>query len=46
MKEIHKCPECGSILHEGQHKFDDGFYLIKYCKNCGFREEKPETKDL
>ncbi|MDO8643237.1 MAG: hypothetical protein Q7R76_06710 [Candidatus Woesearchaeota archaeon] len=37
------CPECKEKLHEGQHKFADGFYTIKYCKQCGFREEKPEN---
>ena len=31
-KEIHNCPECGDQLHEGQHKFDDGLFLVKYCK--------------
>ena len=36
------CPDCGSKLHEGQHKFTDGLYLVKYCKECGFRDEKPE----
>ncbi len=41
-KEIHNCPECGDQLHEGQHKFDDGLFLVKYCKKCGFRAEKSE----
>jgi len=35
------CPDCKRTLHEGQHKFPDGYYTIKYCKECGFREEKP-----
>lgn len=35
------CPDCGSKLHKGQHKFSDGFYFVVYCKECGFREEKP-----
>ncbi|MBS3140220.1 zf-TFIIB domain-containing protein [Candidatus Woesearchaeota archaeon] len=34
------CPECQSKLHEGQHKFPDGIFVVKYCKNCGFREER------
>ena len=38
-----KCPNCNTKLHEGQHKFSDGYYKVKYCKNCGFREEKPEN---
>lgn len=42
MREKHICPECGHELHEGQHKFSDGLYFIKYCKNCGYKEEKPE----
>lgn len=46
MKEKHTCPECGSELHEGEHHFADGPFLVKYCKNCGFRSEKPEPKDL
>lgn len=35
------CPDCGSSLHKGQHKFEDGFYFVNYCKQCGFRDEKP-----
>ncbi|HIG96314.1 TPA: hypothetical protein HA249_05510 [Candidatus Woesearchaeota archaeon] len=35
------CPECKHPLHEGQHRFNDGLYTVKYCKQCGFREEKP-----
>lgn len=42
MNEVHLCPECGHELHEGQHEFRDGFYMVKYCKNCGFKEEEPE----
>ncbi len=34
------CPECKHELHQGQHKFADGLFTVKYCKNCGFREEK------
>jgi predicted RNA-binding Zn-ribbon protein involved in translation (DUF1610 family) len=36
------CPDCGSKLHKGQHRFSDGLYYVVYCKECGFREEKPE----
>jgi len=39
--ELEKCPECGNKLHKGRHKFDDGFYDVVYCKECGFREENP-----
>lgn len=38
----HNCPECGEVLHEGEHHFDDGPYYVKYCKNCGYKTEKPE----
>jgi hypothetical protein len=41
MKERTHCPECKEKLHEGQHKFSDGFYMVKYCKKCGYRSEKP-----
>lgn len=40
------CPRCGKPLHKGQHKFDDGYYEVAYCKECGFRQEKPEPKDI
>ena len=40
------CPDCGSKLHKGQHKFSDGYYEVIYCKECGFRSEKPESKDI
>jgi len=36
-----KCPDCGAKLHDGQHKFEDGMYLVVYCKECGFRREEP-----
>ncbi len=35
------CPDCGSKLHIGQHKFEDGMYFVEYCKSCGYRLEKP-----
>ncbi|MEK6839313.1 MAG: hypothetical protein AABX72_00050 [Nanoarchaeota archaeon] len=35
------CPECGTKLHQGEHQFKDGKYVVKYCKRCGFRREKP-----
>jgi len=35
------CPECGKPLHQGQHKFEDGIYVVAYCKHCGYREEEP-----
>lgn len=42
-----ECPECHQKLHEGQHKFADGFFEVWYCKNCGFRKEVPiEGKHL
>ncbi len=34
-----KCPDCKKPLHEGQHKYPDGIFLVKYCKDCGFRSE-------
>ena len=37
---MNNCPECEKALHEGQQKFKDGFYQVKYCKHCGYREEK------
>lgn len=37
-----QCPECSQELHQGQQKFNDGFYVVSYCKHCGYREEKPE----
>ncbi len=33
------CPECHKPLHEGQHKYADGLFHVKYCKDCGFRKE-------
>ncbi|MBS3120893.1 hypothetical protein J4420_04205 [Candidatus Woesearchaeota archaeon] len=33
--------ECQRKLHEGQHKYPDGMFLVQYCKNCGFRKEVP-----
>ncbi len=41
MKNPEKCPKCQSKLHQGEHKFSDGKYSVLYCKNCGFRLEKP-----
>ncbi len=42
-----ECPECHHPLHEGQHKFADGFFEVWYCKKCGFRKEVPvEGKHL
>ena len=38
---LNNCPECHKQLHEGQHKYVDGLFLVKYCKNCGFRKEIP-----
>ena len=35
------CPDCGAKLHEGEHRFKDGEYAVKYCKQCGFRKEVP-----
>jgi len=35
------CPDCKDKLHVGQHKFSDGMYDVKYCKNCGYRDETP-----
>lgn len=35
------CPDCKSKLHIGQERFKDGLFLVEYCKNCGFRLEKP-----
>jgi|TARA_Y100000310_G_C20127385_1_gene554258 hypothetical protein len=35
------CPDCDAKLHKGQHKFSDGLYDVAYCKECGFRTEKP-----
>ena len=41
MKELNEnCPDCASSLHKGQHKFEDGFYFVSYCKKCGFKDEK------
>jgi len=45
MKSLENCPECGSKLHEGEHKYSDGAYKVSYCKKCGFRSEKPDQKD-
>lgn len=39
------CPDCKQKLHEGQHKYADGLYNVKYCKKCGFREEKPTRSE-
>ncbi|MFA6462189.1 MAG: hypothetical protein WCV90_08060 [Candidatus Woesearchaeota archaeon] len=33
------CPECGTSLHKGQHKFADGMFEVFYCKSCGYRKE-------
>jgi DNA-directed RNA polymerase subunit M/transcription elongation factor TFIIS len=33
------CPECGKLLHKGQHKFPDGMFNVFYCKECGYRKE-------
>ena len=33
------CPVCKQKLHLGQHHYDDGMFLIEYCKECGFRTE-------
>jgi predicted nucleic-acid-binding Zn-ribbon protein len=44
MDNLEKCPECGNHLHEGEHKYPDGEYKIKYCKKCGFRSERPDFK--
>jgi len=42
MKKLREnCPNCKNILHKGQHKFNDGLYFIAYCKECGFKNEKP-----
>ncbi|MEK6901941.1 MAG: hypothetical protein AABX37_06360 [Nanoarchaeota archaeon] len=38
---IQNCPECQQRLHEGQHKFSDGMFLVQYCKKCGFKKEVP-----
>jgi DNA-directed RNA polymerase subunit M/transcription elongation factor TFIIS len=35
------CPDCGKMLHFGQHKFTDGMYNVSYCKKCGYRKEAP-----
>lgn len=41
MRKMRKqCPECHKTLHEGQHKFADGMFMVHYCKSCGYREEK------
>ncbi|MBT3262078.1 hypothetical protein HN992_03875 [Candidatus Woesearchaeota archaeon] len=45
MKQKEFCPECKSKLHKGDHKFSDGPYDVKYCKNCGYRSEKPLSKN-
>ncbi len=42
MKQRENCPECGHQLHVGEHKFADGEFRIRYCKQCGYRSEKPE----
>ena len=42
MKFKENCPECKEKLHLGEHKFSDGVYKIRYCKKCGYRQEKPE----
>ena len=36
-----KCPECKKDLHYDQHKFSDGMYDVWYCKDCGYKKEKP-----
>ena len=36
------CPECGKILHAGQHKYADDMFDVHYCKDCGYRKEVPE----
>ncbi len=38
---LENCPDCKKSLHSGQHKFADGMYNVKYCKDCGFRKEVP-----
>ncbi len=38
------CPDCKGQLHEGQHKYADGLFVVQYCKNCGFRKEAAEEK--
>tara|TARA_Y100000310_G_scaffold202483_1_gene202694 strand:+ start:31728 stop:31886 length:159 start_codon:yes stop_codon:yes gene_type:complete len=38
------CPDCPSSLHVGQERFKDGLYAVEYCKQCGFRFEKPLPK--
>lgn len=43
MMENMQCPDCKKQLHKGQHKFSDGMYLVKYCKACGYRSERPST---
>ncbi len=36
------CPDCKKAkVHVGQEHFQDGLYLVEYCKECGFRAEKP-----
>lgn len=42
MKSKEFCPECNKKLHEGEHKFSDGAYKVRYCKDCGYRQEIPE----
>ena len=39
------CPECHHKLHEGQHTFADGIFLVKYCKKCGLKEERPKPNE-
>ena len=41
MKKLENCPDCGSKLHIGQHRFNDGLYMVYSCKECGFKEEEP-----
>ena len=41
MKDLTNCPDCGSILHKGQHRYDDGLYFVFFCKECGFKKELP-----
>ena len=35
------CPECNKPLHQGQHRYADGLFEVRYCKECGFRKELP-----
>lgn len=41
----YQCSNCGMFTGLTAEDIESGFYLMKYCGNCGARMEEPYDKD-